>query len=88
MRGTVHVQVYARTFGLAEPEELEAQCTVALRYPKLRGTLRLRLPLDRPLRSALRGDDLQRRIEIVLAFSGKGELGIGSPPTPYPASHV
>jgi predicted O-methyltransferase YrrM len=88
VRGAVHVQVYARTFGLAEPEELEAQCTFDLKYPKLRGNLWVRLPIDRPLTSAVRGDGLHRRIEIVLAFAGKGELGIGSPPKPYPARHV
>jgi hypothetical protein len=88
VRGTLQVQVYVRTFGLAEPEELEAQCSFDLNCPRLRESLWMRLPLDKPLRSTVHGDGLPRRIEIVLAFTGKGMLGIGSPLKPYPARHA
>jgi hypothetical protein len=88
VRGTLFIQVYVRTFGLAEPEELDSQHSFKLSYPKLRGNLWVRFPLDRPVQSKFRDDGLIRRIEIVLAFSGKGVLGIGSPPRPYPARHV
>jgi predicted O-methyltransferase YrrM len=80
-RGTLHLQVYARTFGMQEPEELQDQQRFALDHAA--GSVRL--PLDRPLRSAVHGEELPRRVEIVLAFVGPGDLALRSPPMPYPA---
>ena len=88
VRGTLHVQVYVRSFGGQDPEELVAQQSFRLNYPRLKGNLRQRFALETPLPGKAQGNALHRRIEIVLAFSGKGELGIGSPPMPYPARHV
>lgn len=81
-RGTLHVQIYARTFGVQEPEELQAQQHIAL---DVVAASPIRLPLDRPLRTAMPGEGLTRRIEIVLAFDGNGDLALRSPPLPYPA---
>ena len=83
-RGTLHLQVYARTFGLQEPEELQAQQRFAL--DQAAGPVRL--PLDPRLRTAVHTEGLARRVEIVLAFTGDGGLALRSPPTPYPAQPV
>jgi predicted O-methyltransferase YrrM len=83
-RGTLHLQVYARTFGMQEPEELQAQQHFALD----RAAGPVRLPLDRPLRTAVHAEGLPRRVEIVLAFTGDGGLALRSPPMPYPARHI
>ena len=83
-RGTLHLQVYARTFGMQEPEELQVQQRFAL--DQAAGPVRL--PLDRPLRTAVHAEGLPRRVEIVLAFTGDGGLALHSPPMPYPARHI
>ena len=83
-RGTLHLQVYARTFGLQEPEELQCQQRFALD----RAAGPVRLPLARPLRTAVHAEGLPRRVEIVLAFVGDGDLALRSPPMPYPARHL
>lgn len=88
VRGTLHVEVFVRTFGLSEPQELVNQTSFQLNFPRLSGDKRVRLAFEEPLRSSTGDSGLQRRIEIVLAFSGKGILGIGCPPIPYPARHV
>jgi hypothetical protein len=64
------LQVYARTFGMQEPEELQEQQRFAL--DQAAGPVRL--PLDRPLWSTVHGEGLARRVEIVLAFVGAGGL--------------
>jgi predicted O-methyltransferase YrrM len=83
-RGTLHLQVYARTFDMQEPEELQAQQRFAL--DQAAGPVRL--PLDPPLRTAVHADGLTRRVEIVLAFTGDGGLALRSSPMPYPAQPV
>jgi hypothetical protein len=83
-RGTLHLQVYARTFGMQEPEELQARQHFAL--DQAAGPVRL--PLDPPLRTAVHTEGLPRRVEIVLAFTGDGGLALRSPPMPYPAQPV
>ena len=87
-RGTLHIQVYVRTFSGVEPEELEHLQSVALDFSKLPEDPRIRLPLDRPLHSArAAGRAVIRRIEILLAFTGEQTLALRSPPLPYPARH-
>jgi predicted O-methyltransferase YrrM len=88
VRGTLHVQVYLRTFGAREPEELVAQQSFRLNIGRPSDDPRQRFALNKALRGIEQRDGLQRRIEIVLAFSGKSELGLRRPPTPYPARHV
>ncbi len=83
-RGTLHLQIYARTFGMQEPEELQDQQRFAL--DQAAGPVRL--PLDRPLRTTVHGEGLACRVEIVLAFVGAGGLALRSPPMPYPARHT
>jgi predicted O-methyltransferase YrrM len=87
-RGTLHVQVYVRTFSGVEPEELEHLQSVALDLSKLPEESPIRLPLDRPLHSAIAaGHGVIRRIEILLAFTGEQTLALRLPPLPYPARH-
>src|SRR5260370_39364452 len=64
-RGTLHLQVYARTFGLQEPAELHAQQRFALD----RAARPVRLPLDTPLQTAVHARGLPRRGHIVLPFT-------------------
>jgi hypothetical protein len=86
--GTLHIQIYVRTFSGVDPEELEYLQSVALNIPKLPEDPRVRLPLDQPLRSArAAGEGVIRRIEILLAFTGEQTLALRSPPLPYPARH-
>jgi hypothetical protein len=86
--GTLHIQIYVRTFSGVEPEELEYLQSVALDFSKLPEDPHIRLPLDRPLHSARpAGKDVIRRIEILLAFTGEQTLALRSPPRPYPARH-
>jgi hypothetical protein len=87
-RGTLHVQIYVRTFDGVEPEELECLQSFALELPRLPEDPHIRLPLDRPLHSSIpSGRGVKRRIEILLAFTGEGTLALRSPPLPYPARH-
>lgn len=83
-QGTLHLQVYARTFGMQEPEELQTRQRFALD----RAAGPLRVALDHPLRSAVQAEGLPRRVEIVLAFTGGAGLALRSPPMPYPARHI
>jgi hypothetical protein len=69
---------------MQEPEELQTQQRFAL--DQVAGPVRL--PLDRPLRTAVPAEGLPRRVEIVLAFTGDGGLALRSPPMPYPARHI
>jgi predicted O-methyltransferase YrrM len=86
-RGTLHVQVYARTFGLLEPEELVGRQEYTL-GGVASGPSRLRIPLGQSLRTKLEGADLNHRIEIVMAFVGDAGLALAAPPLPYPARHI
>jgi predicted O-methyltransferase YrrM len=87
-RGTLHVQIYVRTFSGVEPEELEYLQSVVLDLSQLPEDPHIRLPLDRPLHSArAAGEGVIRRIEILLAFTGEQVLALRSPPLPYPARH-
>lgn len=86
-RGNLHVHVYARTFGLEEPEELQCRQNLALDIAQLPPDGRVRIPLDQPLRTAFPSPGLPRRVEIALAFSGRPELALRSSPLPYPAKH-
>ena len=84
-KGTLHVQVYSRTFGMPVPEELQCRQQVTLAED---ADARLRMPLDCPLRSAFPGDGLPRRIEIIMAFTGETDLALKAPSLPYPARQV
>ena len=86
-RGTLHVQVILRTFGLGTPEQIPAIRSFPVKVGS-RQDRRLRLALEQPLRGVLQADGLQRRIEIVLAYTGKGHLGLVAPPLPYPAQYA
>jgi len=86
-RGTLHIQVYSRTFGMVQPEELECRQSFALSFSDMPQDPHIRIPLDRPLRSAVSDAGVYRRIEILLAFVGERELALRSPPLPYPARH-
>ena len=84
-RGTLHAQIYLRTFSGVEPEELECLQSVALDLAQMPEDPHIRLPLDRPLHSArAAGKHVSRRIEILLAFTGEQVLALRSPPLPYP----
>ncbi len=86
-RGTLHVLVYARTFGLTEPEELRCEQALALDFTQLPADNRVRLPLNQPLRTAFPRPGLHRRVEISLAFIGDQALALRSSPQPYPAKY-
>jgi predicted O-methyltransferase YrrM len=80
--GTLHVHVYVRTFGLVEPEELEARLVVPL---DVTGPQQLRIPFDKALRTAHADPLLNRRVEIGLAFVADHKLALTALPQPYPA---
>jgi predicted O-methyltransferase YrrM len=86
-RGSLHIQVYSRTFGMVQPEELECRQTFDLSFSDMPEDPYIRIPLDRALRSAISDIGVIRRIEILLAFVGERELALRSPPLPYPARH-
>jgi predicted O-methyltransferase YrrM len=86
-QGNLHIQVYSRTFGPREPEELEGRRCFVVEVQGSQGS-RIRIPLDHPLRSSLCSADFTHRIEIVLAFVGDSALALRAPPTPYPACHI
>jgi predicted O-methyltransferase YrrM len=86
-RGTVHVQVILRTFGLAAPEQIAASGSYPVKLGR-RDDRVLRLAFDRPLRGVAQADGLQRRIEIVLAFTGRSHLALAGLPLPYPAQYA
>jgi predicted O-methyltransferase YrrM len=81
-RGTLHVQVYVRTFGLVEPEELVERRVVPL---DVDGPQSLRIPFAEALQTAHADPLLNRRVEIVLAFVADHKLALSVPPQPYPA---
>src|SRR5262249_46655357 len=85
--GQLHLHVYVRTFNSSLPEELECGQSLALDLSQLPPDGRVRIPLDRPLSTQLPQPGLRRRVEILLAFTGKSELVLRSPPQPYPAKH-
>jgi predicted O-methyltransferase YrrM len=85
--GTLHIQVFARTFGVAQPEELAGMRIVELEPASIPAGQPVRLTLDKPLRTAFPQAGLPRRVEILLAFSGDQKLALRSPPLPYPARH-
>jgi predicted O-methyltransferase YrrM len=83
--GVLHIQAFVRTFGMVHSEELSMTQQVALSADKGQ---RLRIPLDRPLRTQVaEREGLDRRMEIIVAFVGDGGLALKSPPTPYPAKY-
>jgi predicted O-methyltransferase YrrM len=86
-QGTLHVQVYSRTFGVSEPEEREGILSYEMNVPALPADPCLRIALPKPLRSSHARSGLHRRVEILLAFTGKQGLALGAPPVPYPAIH-
>lgn len=85
--GMLHILVFARTFGISEPEELRCQQRLAIDVSQVPGDGRLRIPLERPLRTSFPQPGLHRRVEISLAFNGHTTLGLRSPPQPYPAKY-
>ncbi len=68
--GKLHILVYARTFGLLHPQELQCQQTFELDHSQVPRDPRLLLPLDKQLHSAYPDDGLIRQIEITLTFTG------------------
>ncbi|MEA2908932.1 MAG: hypothetical protein QOJ15_1013 [Bradyrhizobium sp.] len=86
-QGDLHIHVYARTFGLAEPEELQCRQSLAFNHPELPADGRVRIPLQRPLHTAFSRPGLVRRVEVLLAFTGSSPLALRSAPLPYPAKH-
>jgi predicted O-methyltransferase YrrM len=86
-RGHLHVLVYARTFGLPEPEELRCEQSLAMDLAQLPADGRVRIPLSQPLHTAFPRTGLHRRVEISLAFTGRSGLALRSLPQPYPAKY-
>lgn len=76
--GTLHIQVFGRTFGVVIPEQILASHRIQLNGHV--GPLKVALPS--PIRSALQGD-LPRRVEVILAFEGALPMALSAPPTPY-----
>jgi len=87
-QGNLHIQVYARTFGLPEPEELQSRQTIAFDHPETSADRPVRIPLHKVLRTAFPQPGLPRRVEIVLAFTGGSQLALRAAPWPYPAKHA
>jgi predicted O-methyltransferase YrrM len=87
VQGKLHVLVYARTFGLLHPEQLQCQQSVDVDIRQVPEEARVRLPLDKPLHTAYLNESLIQQVEIILAFTGNGALALRSPPAPYPARH-
>jgi hypothetical protein len=86
--GTLHVQIFLRTFGQVEPEEVVGQTAFDLKMHPEADDKRVRIPFDKPLRGLPEAPGLQRRIEIVLAYTGATPARLKSPPLPYPASYA
>jgi len=79
--GALHIQAVIRTFGVTPSEERSETAEVALRAASG--------PIDVPLPTAALSqvadrDGLDRRVEIILAFTG-GTLKLAAPPAFYPA---
>jgi hypothetical protein len=67
-------------------EELSTMQQIAVSADKGQ---RVRVPLDPPLRSQVaQREDVDRRIEIILAFVGESGLALTSEPMPYPAKYI
>jgi predicted O-methyltransferase YrrM len=88
IEGTLHVQVFLRTFGMTEPEEIEGQRSLDLKMHPEAEDRTVRVAFDKPLRGAPQAPGLQRRIEIVVAYTGKGTASLKAPPLPYPAGYA
>jgi len=91
-RGRVHIQAYSRTFGLPIPEELQAAESFPIDVPNPARSGPVGFDLSRPLHSSLTPEDagvpLQRRIEVILAFTSDdpdARLALKAPPRHYPA---
>lgn len=82
-RGTLQLQVFGRTFGMGQPEELQVRQRATL---DVTNPGPIRIALDRPLRSIQVDDRHQRRVEIILAFSGGESLALNAAPKFYPAA--
>jgi predicted O-methyltransferase YrrM len=83
--GVLHVQAYVRTWGPGtETGGEERTHRQAFDIKAERG--RLRLPLDPPLLTQVPDHvDLDRRLEIIMAFVGDADLALAAPPATYPA---
>jgi predicted O-methyltransferase YrrM len=81
-RGTLHLQVFLRTFGMLHPEELRYERSL----PVDASEGRLDQAIEPPHRTAIAQDDLPRRVEIVLAFTGPSELALCTSPVAQPRS--
>jgi predicted O-methyltransferase YrrM len=87
VRGNLHMHVYVRTFGLAEPEELQCRQSITFNHPDLPADGRVRIPLQPSLHTAFPQQGLPRRVEILMAFTGSSPLALRSAPLPYPAKY-
>jgi predicted O-methyltransferase YrrM len=88
VEGTLHVQVFLRTFGMTQPEEIEGQRSLDLKMHPEAEDRTVRVAFDKPLRGSPQAPGLQRRIEIVVAYTGKGMAGLKAPPITYPAAYA
>lgn len=84
--GVLHIQAFVRTWGPGtETGGEEITCRQQVDIKGGAGDM-LRLTLDRPLQSSVPDHpDLDRRIELILAFVGDGALTLKAPPATYPA---
>lgn len=86
-KGTLHLLVYVRSFGLSVPEELRCEQNIALDPAQVPANGRLRVPLSQPLHTKHPQPGLHRRVEVSLAFSGGDRLGLRSFPQLYPTAY-
>jgi len=84
--GILHLQAFVRTWGPGTPTGGE-ELTHRQQFPiRVGGGERLRLALDPPLQSQIPDHvDLDRRIELILAFVGDADLVLAVQPTTSPA---
>jgi predicted O-methyltransferase YrrM len=83
--GTLHLQIYIRTFGLVHPEEKTTIQSVQL----AENDGPLIVPLSQALRSEVNDrPHATRQTEIILAFTGNGCLALRDRPIPYPAKYL
>jgi predicted O-methyltransferase YrrM len=87
-RGTLHMLVHLRTFGLLEPEELACRQAVVLDTGLPTADGRVRIPLRQPLFTGRAESGLTHRLEISLSFSGDHGLMLRSAPLPFPAKYI
>jgi predicted O-methyltransferase YrrM len=88
VEGTLHVQAFLRTFGMIGPGEIKGQKSLDLKMHPEAEDRTVRVAFDEPLRGPPQAAGLWRRIEIVVAYTGKGTAGLKSAPLPYPAQHA